>query len=155
MGHNPKFWTCVLAPSPHHLQVYITKMAAAGYCKITINLYQTTRRHNPEYIRILTNSRYKISDFTRAHEMTIQHTLDAPRYAIRPTRSSVIYHGRTPIIYKIKFCLREKDQCIRQKTGVQNIVKEIKQYQKKWLQHVQRMDTNRLPKQALQYKPKG
>ena len=25
----------------------------------------------------------------------------------------------------------------------------------KWLQHVQRMDTNRLPKQALQYRPKG
>jgi len=24
----------------------------------------------------------------------------------------------------------------------------------KWPQHVQRMDTNRLPKQALQYKPK-
>ena len=37
----------------------------------------------------------------------------------------------------------------------QNIVKEIKQYQKKWLQHVQRMDTNGIPKQALQYKPKG
>jgi len=28
---------------------------------------------------------------------------------------------------------KEKNQCIRQKTGVQNIVKEIKQYQKKWL----------------------
>ena len=27
-------------------------------------------------------------------------------------------------------------------------MKEIKQYQKKWLQHVQRMDTNRLPKVA-------
>ena len=40
------------------------------------------------------------------------------------------------------------------KTGVQKIVKEIKQYQEKWLQHVQRMDTNRIPKQALQYKPK-
>ena len=40
---------------------------------------------------------------------------------------------------------KEKNQCIRQKTGVQNIVKEIKQ----WLQHVQRMDTNLLPKQAL------
>ena len=26
---------------------------------------------------------------------------------------------------------------------------------KKWPQHVQRIDTNRLPKQALQYKPKG
>ena len=37
---------------------------------------------------------------------------------------------------------KEKNQCLRQKTGAQNIVKEIKQYQKKWLQHVQRMDTN-------------
>jgi len=50
---------------------------------------------------------------------------------------------------------KEKNQCIRQKTGARNIAKEIKQYQKKWLQHVQRLDTNRLPKQALQYKPKG
>ena len=50
---------------------------------------------------------------------------------------------------------KEKNQCIRQKTGVQNMVKEIKQYQKKWLKQVQRMDTNRLPKQAQQYKPKG
>jgi hypothetical protein len=41
------------------------------------------------------------------------------------------------------------------KTGAQNVVKEIKQYQEKWLQHVQRMDTNRIPKQALQYKSKG
>ena len=41
------------------------------------------------------------------------------------------------------------------KTGAQRVVKEIKQYQEKWLQHVQRMDTNRIPKQALQYKPKG
>ena len=37
---------------------------------------------------------------------------------------------------------KEKNQCIRHKTGAQNIVKEIKQYQKKWLQHVQRMDTD-------------
>ena len=50
---------------------------------------------------------------------------------------------------------KEKNQCIRRKTGAQNIVKEIKQYQKKLLQHVQRMDTNRTPKQTLQYKPKG
>ena len=32
---------------------------------------------------------------------------------------------------------KEKNQYIRQKTGAQNIVKE-EQYQKKWLQHVQR-----------------
>ena len=50
---------------------------------------------------------------------------------------------------------KEKNKCVWEKTGAQNIVKEIKQYQEKWLQHVQRMDTNRLPKQALQYKPKG
>ena len=49
---------------------------------------------------------------------------------------------------------KEKDKCIRQKNGAQNIVKEIKEYREKWLQHVQRMDTNRLPKQALQHKPK-
>ena len=50
---------------------------------------------------------------------------------------------------------KEKNQCIRQKTGAQNILKEIKRHQKRWLKHVQRMDTNRLPKQALQYKQKG
>ena len=44
---------------------------------------------------------------------------------------------------------------IHVKTGAQNIAKEIKQYQEKWLQHVQRMDTKRIPKQALQYKRKG
>jgi len=37
---------------------------------------------------------------------------------------------------------KEKNQCIRRKTGTQNIVKEIKQYHKKWLQDVQRMDTD-------------
>ena len=50
---------------------------------------------------------------------------------------------------------KEKNQCIREKTRAQNIVKEIKQYQKKWLQLIQGMDTNRIPKQALQYKPEG
>jgi hypothetical protein len=49
---------------------------------------------------------------------------------------------------------KENNQCIRGKTGAQNIVKKIKQYQEKWLQHVQRMDTNRIPKEALQYEPK-
>jgi len=36
---------------------------------------------------------------------------------------------------------KEKNQCLRQKTGAQHIVKEIKQYQKMWLKHAQRMDT--------------
>jgi hypothetical protein len=46
---------------------------------------------------------------------------------------------------------KEKNQSIKEKTGAKNIVKEIKQYQK----HVQRMDTDRIPKQALQYRLKG
>ena len=50
---------------------------------------------------------------------------------------------------------KEKYQCIWEKTGAQNMVKEIKQYQKKWLQHGQRMDRNRLPRQALKYRPEG
>jgi len=51
--------------------------------------------------------------------------------------------------------VKERNQFVREKTGAEYIVKEIKQYQEKWLQHVQRMDTNRIPKQALQYKSKG
>jgi hypothetical protein len=50
---------------------------------------------------------------------------------------------------------KEKNQCIKEETGAENIVKKIKHYQEKWLQHIQKMDTNRIPKQALQYKPKG
>ena len=50
---------------------------------------------------------------------------------------------------------KEKKQCIRENTGAQNIVKEIKQYQKKLLQHVRRMDRNRLPRQAPKYRPEG
>ena len=33
---------------------------------------------------------------------------------------------------------KEKNQCIKEKTGAQKIVKEIKQYQKKWLHHAQK-----------------
>jgi hypothetical protein len=50
---------------------------------------------------------------------------------------------------------RQRNQSMREKPGVQNTVLEIKQYQREWLQHVERMDTDRIPKQALQYRPKG
>jgi hypothetical protein len=49
----------------------------------------------------------------------------------------------------------KKNRSIREKPGTQNIVKEIEQYQQKWLQQVQRMDKNRLPRQALHYRPNG
>jgi hypothetical protein len=58
-------------------------------------------------------------------------------------------------LFEITKLDKEKNQCIKEKNGAQNTVKVIKQYQEKWLQHVQRMNTNRIPKQALQYKPKG
>jgi len=45
--------------------------------------------------------------------------------------------------------LDKKTNVLGEKSGAENIVKEIKQYQEKWLQHIQRMDTNRIPKQAL------
>jgi len=50
---------------------------------------------------------------------------------------------------------KKRINVLGKKTGAQNLVKEKKQHQEKWLQHVQRMGTDRLPKQALQYKPKG
>ena len=76
----------------------------------------------------------------------------------------IIYNTFINVLYINKFLRhllgitkldKEKNQCIREKTGAENIVKEIKQYQEKWLQHIQKMDTNRIPKQTLQYKPKG
>ena len=54
----------------------------------------------------------------------------------------------------IKKLIKERISVLGEKTGALNVVQEIKQYQDKWLQHVQRMDTNRIPKQALQYQPK-
>jgi hypothetical protein len=50
---------------------------------------------------------------------------------------------------------RERNQFVREKLGVQNTVLEIKQYQREWLQHVERMDTESIPKQTLRYRPKG
>jgi len=100
VGHKATFRTNLLPPSPHHLQDYITKMEAEGYFEITINL---TRLHGvtTQNIDILTNPRYKISNFIRAHEITMQYTLYAPRHATRTTRSSVIYQRRTPLPVKI------------------------------------------------------
>jgi hypothetical protein len=49
----------------------------------------------------------------------------------------------------------ERNQSVREKLGVQNIVLEIKQHQRQWLQHVERTDTDRIHKQALKYTPKG
>jgi len=50
-------------------------------------------------------------------------------------------------LFGIRKRYKEKNHCIRQKTGAQNIVKEIKQYQEKWLKRVERMETNRKAKQ--------
>jgi hypothetical protein len=50
---------------------------------------------------------------------------------------------------------KEKNQCIREKTGAQNVVQEIKEYQKNWLQNVQRVGTDRIARQALRYRPEG
>ena len=69
---------------------------------------------------------------------------------LEPVQTKFLRH-----LLGIKKLDKEKNQCIREKTGAQNIVQEIKQYQKKWLQHVQRMDRNRLPRQALKYRPEG
>ena len=63
--------------------------------------------------------------------------------------------GNSTVPEKVATICTEDGHKQTTKTRAQNIVKEIKQYQKKWLQHAQRMDTNRLLKQALQYKPKG
>ena len=80
----------------------------------------------------------------------------APYWHLWPVRLYGIFlHYLLNLLGITKLDKEKKNQCIREKTGAENIVKEIKLYQEKWLQHIQRMDTNRIPKQALQYKPKG
>jgi hypothetical protein len=49
----------------------------------------------------------------------------------------------------------EKSISEEKNLGVQNIILEIKQYQREWLQHVERMGTGRVHKRALKYRPKG
>jgi hypothetical protein len=49
---------------------------------------------------------------------------------------------------------RERNQSVREKLGMHKTVLEIKLPTER-LQHVERMDTDRLPKQALKYGPKG
>jgi hypothetical protein len=49
---------------------------------------------------------------------------------------------------------KEKNQCIREKTGTQNVAKEMKQYQGKWLQTYRGWTQIECHKKALQYKTK-
>jgi len=49
----------------------------------------------------------------------------------------------------------EINQSVREKLVVQNSVREVGHCQHNWLQNLHRMDTNRIPKQVLQYKPNG
>jgi len=50
---------------------------------------------------------------------------------------------------------RERNQSVREKPRLRNTVLEIQQYQRQWLQHPQRMDISKIPKQTLNYKPKA
>lgn len=49
----------------------------------------------------------------------------------------------------------EINKTVREKLVVQSSVREVGHCQHEWLQHLQRMNTNRISKQELQYKPKG
>ena len=46
---------------------------------------------------------------------------------------------------------RERNLSVWEKMRVQNTVLEIQQYQQKWLKYLERMDINRILKQALKY----
>jgi hypothetical protein len=47
---------------------------------------------------------------------------------------------------------RERNQSVREKLAVQNTVLEMKQHRREWLQQVERMGADRVPKQALKYR---
>ena len=49
----------------------------------------------------------------------------------------------------------QRNTTIRETLKVEHIVDEIQSYQKNWPQHVKRMEHSRIPRMALEYKPKG
>jgi hypothetical protein len=50
---------------------------------------------------------------------------------------------------------RQRNPDIRNRLKVDNLIEDIKLYQKSRLDHLERMDTSRLPKRAFQYQPPG
>jgi hypothetical protein len=50
---------------------------------------------------------------------------------------------------------RQRNPEIRNSLKVDNIVDDIKQYQRRWVDHLERMDRSRLPRLAFQYQPWG
>jgi hypothetical protein len=74
------------------------------------------------------------------------------RYEKRPEAARIKFLRHLLGVTKLD---RERNQSVREKLGVQNIVLEIKQYQREWLQHVERVNTDRILKQALKHRPKG
>jgi hypothetical protein len=53
--------------------------------------------------------------------------------------------------------LRDRMRCedIREQLKMKWIDKDIREYQKKWMQHLERMDNKRVPKIRIKHKPTG
>jgi len=111
-------------------------------------LHDTVIEYISHYLQIVLRKKYEVLTAWAAFKFGSEVWVLKKREERRLEAAQMEFLGHLLGITKLD---KEKNQCIRGgKTGVQNIVKEIKQYQEKWLQHVQRMDTNRITKQALQ-----
>ncbi|KAJ4436535.1 hypothetical protein ANN_16566 [Periplaneta americana] len=50
---------------------------------------------------------------------------------------------------------RKRNTDIRKELNAENLIKKAEEYRSSWSQHVQRMSNGRIPKQIMEYKPKG
>lgn len=50
---------------------------------------------------------------------------------------------------------KRRNEDIREELGVKGLNEIISNYRRRWCAHLQRMEENRLPKIAKQYKPRG
>ena len=58
----------------------------------------------------------------------------------------------------VKGCSRQDrihNTAIREELRIFSINDKLREYRQGWLNHLDRMDDNRIPRMALQYKPKG
>lgn len=79
-------------------------------------------------------------------------------WVLRRADESSIQSAEMKFLRAVKGCTRRdhiRNDAIREELGVTPVLTQIHNYKKRWAEHLQRMDNNRLPKLAWTYRPRG
>ena len=78
-------------------------------------------------------------------------------FIIRTRRSYKLRCDWLPLLLSFEFTVLDKirSEFIRKELEISGIQDVRLKYKQNWINHLERMDSNRLPKHALNYKPRG